>query len=378
MTKKNILLIAGEVSADHHGARLIEALKQLHPDFRLWGIGGDELQNQGMELLFHLEQMSFLGVGEVIRHLPFIRKVMKTITTQAQKEKPDAAILIDYPGFNLRLARVLKKMGIPIIYYISPQLWAWGRGRIKTIKQTVDLMLVLFPFEKDFYAQHAVNAEYVGHPLVDRHHAFLPESFKPVIQGQVTLGLMPGSRRNEIESLLPRMVQTAELLFKWGDLQKVLVARVPHIKTEFYDRLSGKHEVPIEIIEQSMERFLPQLDAALVASGTATLETAYYAVPMVIVYHVNALTYWLGKMLVKLSHIGLANIVAEEEIAPELIQHDFTAQKAAGLLKKMLNPQVNEQLRKRMLIIREKLGQPGASLRAAQHVHRFLLSQNGK
>jgi len=375
MSKKNILLIAGEVSADHHGARLIAELKKLQSDFYLWGIGGDELQNQGMEVLFHVEQMSFLGVGEVIRHLPFVRKVMQTIKNRAAQQKPDLAILIDYPGFNLRLARFLKKMNIPVVYYISPQLWAWGKGRIKTIKQSVDLMLVLFPFEKDFYEAHGVKVEYVGHPLVDKHYAHLPQNFKQVQDGNVTLGLMPGSRRNEIKSLLPRMVETANLLFESGSIHKAVIAKVPHIEISFYQNLTGISAERFELTEIPMEELLPELDAALVTSGTATLETAYYAVPMVIVYHVNPLTYWLGRLLIKLTHIGLANIVAEEEIAPELIQHEFTAQKAAHLLQKMLNPQVNEQLRQKMLIIRQKLGTPGASQRAAEQIHRFLINE---
>lgn len=377
MSENNILLIASEVSADHHGARMIAELKKLRSDFRLWGIGGDELQKQGMEVLFHVKQMSFLGVGEVIRHLPFVRRVMQTIKQRAAQQKPNLAILIDYPGFNLRLAKALKKMNIPVVYYISPQLWAWGKGRIKTIKECVDLMLVLFPFEKDFYEAHGVRAEYVGHPLVDKHHAYLPQTFKQVEQGKVTLGLLPGSRRNEIKTLLPRMIETANLLFESGAIQKVIIAKVPHIEESFYPHLAEISDDRFKLKEIAMENLLPELDAALVASGTATLETAYYAVPMVIVYHVNALTYWLGRLLVKVKHIGLANIVAEEEIAPELIQHDFTAQKAADLLQKMLNPQINEQLRKRMLIIRQKLGAPGASQRAAEKIHRFL-SEKGK
>ncbi|MHB2154584.1 lipid-A-disaccharide synthase [Calditrichota bacterium GD2] len=372
MTKKNILLIAGEVSADHHGAHLLEALKTFQPQLEVWGIGGDELQKQGMTVLYHVRQMSFLGVGEVLKHLPFIRQVMKAIKNRAQKDKPDAAILIDYPGFNLRLAKALKKMNIPVIYYISPQLWAWGRGRVKTIKQCVDLMLVLFPFEKEFYEQHGIKAQYVGHPLVDRHHQFLPKEFKKVKPGKAVIGLLPGSRQNEIKSLLPRMVKSAGILIEKGAVEKVVIARVPHLHEDYYRQFLQGTDGHFELVEKPMQQLLPELDAALVASGTATLETAYYAVPMVIVYHVNALTYWLGRLLIKVSHIGLANIVAQEEIAPELIQHEFTPQKAADLMFKVLNPQVNEQLRKRMLIVRQKLGQPGASLRAAEHVHRFL------
>ncbi len=376
MKHKNILLIAGEVSADQHGAHLIAELKKLEPALSFWGIGGDSLAAQGMKLLFHLKQMSFLGIGEVLQHLPFIFKVLKQIKLEAQIKKPDLAILIDYPGFNLRLASALKKMGIPIVYYISPQLWAWGKGRIKKIRAYVDLMLVLFPFEKTFYEQHGVKAIHVGHPLVDRHFPFLPEAIKKVQPGNITLGLLPGSRQNEIQQLLPRMVQTAKRLVNENKVQRVLIARVPHLAESFYRSFLGQTPVSFHLVQMPMEKLLPQLDAAIVASGTATLEAAYYAVPMIIVYHVNTLTFWLGRLLIKLKHIGLANIVAEQEIAPELIQNDFNVEKAVHLLDKMLNPQVNEQLRQRMLIIRQKLGKPGASRRAAEQILQFLQTQD--
>jgi lipid-A-disaccharide synthase len=370
--QKNILLVAGEVSADQHGAALLKALKQLNPNLQFWGIGGNNLAENGMELLFHLERLAFLGVGEVVCHLPFIRRVMKTMEKQARERRPACAILIDYPGFNLSLAARLKKLNIPIVYYISPQLWAWGKHRVKKIKKYVDKMLVLFPFEKTFYAQYGIQAEYVGHPLVDKHFSHLPKQFKEVKAGSEILGVLPGSRRNEIEALLPKMLKTAALLQQQKQIQRTLVLKVPHLPQELYQNILNEVGTQAEIVEEPMYRFLPQLDVALVTSGTATLETAYFAVPMVIVYHVNALTYWLGRMLVKVDHIGLANIVAEEEIAPELIQNDFTPQRAAALLKEMLNPQKNKSVREKMLVVRKKLGEPGASQRAARIIHRFL------
>ena len=369
---KNILLIAGEVSADQHGAALVNALKQMEPGIEFWGIGGDNLAQSGMELLFHLERLAFLGVGEVLRHLPFIQKVMKTVVQQAQERRPQCAILIDYPGFNLRLAAKLKALNIPVVYYISPQLWAWGKRRVKKIRRYVDKMLVLFPFEKAFYEQHGIQAEYVGHPLVDKHHAHLPAEFKALQPGKEVLGLLPGSRQNEVKTLLPKMLETAYLLKKEKRIQKVRLLKVAHLSREIYQDILGAWDFDVEMNEEPMHTFLPTLDAALVASGTATLETAYFAVPMVIVYHVNALTYWLGRLLVKVKHIGLANIVAEEEIAPELIQNDFTPQRAAELLRDFLNPEKNLATREKMLIVRQKLGEPGASQRAAESIHRFL------
>ncbi|NOX88327.1 MAG: lipid-A-disaccharide synthase [Calditrichaeota bacterium] len=372
MAQKKILLIAGEVSGDQHGAELISALKTFRPDVRVWGIGGNELANTGMEIMFHLERMAFLGVGEVVRHLPFILKVMKTVLQRAKEEKPDCAILIDYPGFNIRMAAKLKKIGVPVVYYISPQLWAWGHRRVEKIRKHVDKMLVLFPFEKEFYRRHGIEAEYVGHPLVDKHFAHLPERFKEVREGKAVLGLLPGSRKNEVKTLLPRMVQTAQILLKERKIQKARILKVRHLSKEFYRPFLEGTESAFELVERPMEEILPELDAALVASGTATLETAYFAVPMVIVYHVTPLTYWLGRLLIKVNHIGLANIVAEKEIAPELIQNDFSAQRAAELLSPMLDPAVNQRIRRQMLIVRDKLGEPGASARAARQIHRFL------
>ncbi len=373
MPEKKILLIAGEVSADQHGAKLIRALKHLEPDLKVWGIGGDELAASGMELVFHLKKMAFLGVSEVIRHLPFIRKVMKTILNRVEKEPPDCAVLIDYPGFNLRLAAQLKKRGIPVIYYISPQLWAWGGRRVHKVRKYVDKMLVLFPFEKTFYERHHIQAEYVGHPLVDRHHDHVPNSFKAIDPNDVVLGLLPGSRQNEIRTLLPKMVETARRLLNEGRVHRVLILKAPHLRADFYAPFWQKSaDASFRLVEEPMHTFLPQLDAALVASGTATLETAYFAVPMVIVYHVHNLTYWLGRLLVKIDHIGLANIVAEREVAPELIQNDFTPERAVELLRPMFDPQTNREIRSRLLIVRQKLGEPGASLRAAKAIQALL------
>lgn len=372
MAGKKILLVAGEVSADQHGAKLVQALKTLQPDLNVWGIGGNELAASGMELVFHLEKMAFLGITEVIRHLPFIQKVMKTLLERARQDPPDCAVLIDYPGFNLRLAARLKKMGIPVVYYISPQIWAWGRRRVHKIAKYVDKMLVLFPFEKEFYAQYGIEAEYVGHPLVDKHYPHLPEGFKSVETDATVLGLLPGSRRNEIKNLLPKMVETASRLLNEGVLKSVLILKAPHLSDDFYIPFLQHADARFQLTDEPMYAFLPKLDAALVASGTATLETAYYAVPMVIVYHVHELTYWLGRLFVKIDHIGLANIVAEKEIAPELIQQDFTPAQAASLLKPMFEPKNNRAIRQQMLVVRKKLGEPGASLRAARAISKFL------
>lgn len=366
------LIIAGEASADSHGAALMAWLKKLQPACRFWGIGGQAMKSQGLSLKIHMKEMAFLGVGEVVRHLPLIKKVFRDIIHSARQSRPRAAILIDYPGFNLRLAKKLHQMGIPVIYYISPQLWAWGKHRVRKIRRYVDVMLVLFPFEKEFYRRRGIEAHYVGHPLVDHHHRFLPQEQKTVDPQNVTLGLLPGSRMNEIHSLLPGMLQTARRLKEQGLVQRVEIVRAGHIESAVIERLLQTGDEFVSVVQRPLHEVLPAYDAVIVASGTATLECAYFTVPMLIVYHVHPLTFWLAKRLIKINYIGLANIVAEKEVARELIQSDFTAERAADYLKEILQPETNRRLRNDLLEVRKKLGAPGASQRAAEHILRYL------
>jgi len=372
MKHTEFVIIAGEVSGDHHGARLAAALKQRFPGCTIWGIGGDRMIREGFETNYHIRQMAFLGIGEVIRHLPFIRKVMREMTDQIKSRKPAAVILIDYPGFNLRLAKSVRKLSIPVIYYISPQLWAWGQGRVHKIRRLVSKMLVVFPFEVDFYDRFGVKATYVGHPLVDTHYRTVHPKDHPDPENCV-LGLMPGSRQQELEQLLPDMLKAADILTAKNKVHRVLIAAVDHLGDEVYRNYTGVRE-NIEIYRGAPAGFYNQLDAALVSSGTATLETAYFQVPLVIVYRVNLLTWLLGRLMVKLDFIGLANIVAGEKLAPELLQHDFSAEHAAEEVSRLLDPQENHRIRQRLEIIQDKLGEPGASERAADEIEAFILS----
>lgn len=365
---KKILLIAGEVSGDNHGAALVKEIKKMDSNVQFFGIGGEALAAEGMELLVHLESMAFLGIGEIIRHLPYIQKVRKKLLDKAKEEKPACAILIDYPGFNLRMAASLKKMNIPVVYYISPQLWAWGKGRVKKIKKYVNSMIVLFPFEQEFYAQHGINAFYSGHPVVDHHAHWLPEKVKKFDPKNVVLGLLPGSRKQEVNSLLPEMIKTAAILHKAGKIKQAEVLKTEHLPDDIYEEQISGFEDFIKLSKEPIYKVLPKYDAALTASGTATLEVGYFKVPMVVVYKVNALTYWLARWLVKINHIGLVNIVAEKEVARELIQQDFTAKKAAEAVEKLLVQEIHFKTRQALSVIKEKLGEPGASERAAREV----------
>ena len=310
--KNRLVLIAGEVSGDIHAARLIAALKKLIPDLEISGIGGDLMSEQGLTPVFHIREMAFLGIGEVLRHLPFIRKVFREMVERVAETRPAAVILVDYPGFNLRFAAKIHKLGIPVIYYISPQLWAWGRRRVKRIRKYVDKMLVIFPFEQTFYKDYGINAEYVGHPLADRHFDHVHP--KSMLKGKSILGLLPGSRIQELEKLLPDMIGAAQQLIKQGVVEKAVILTVPTIAESIYENYIGEAEA-IDLSDTTAADYFNNLDAAIVSSGTATLETAYFQVPLLIVYRVSALTWYLGKLFVKLKMIGLANIVAGKPIA---------------------------------------------------------------
>ena len=260
-------------------------------------------------------------------------------------------------------------MGVPVIYYISPQLWAWGRKRVYKIQKYVDKMLVIFPFEKNFYNHYGISADYVGHPLADHHFNHV----KPKItqKNNLTLGLLPGSRHQELENLLPDMIKTVELLNESAKIERVLLLKVNTISDEVYFKYIGDHSF-ITLHSGTSESFYNQLDVALVSSGTATLETGYFGVPMVIVYRVNPITWFIARLLVKLEVIGLVNIVAGEKIAKELLQNNFQPHLAKIELERLLDPEVNRAVRKKLAVIKKKLGLPGTAGRAAQIIYNYI------
>ena len=365
------IILAGEVSGDNHGGNLVAELKKQHPEIEFSGIGGDQMIQHGFEAIFHIRQMAFLGIGEIIKHLPFIRKVFRSLVEHVNKVKPDAVVLIDYPGFNLRFAKAVHKLGIPVIYYISPQLWAWGKHRVNKIRKYVGKMLVVFPFELDFYKKYGINAEYVGHPLVDEYHDVVsPKGVNET--DEKVLGLLPGSRKHEIEQLLPDMLETTKILYDQKKINKAIIAKVENIPDEKYSSLISTDYPFVEIFTGSIPEFYNQINVAVVKSGTSTLETAYFQVPFIIVYRVSKLTWFLGNLLVKLDSIGLANIVAGKKVAEELLQNDFTPNKAAELISDLIKPEINKEKRKELKIVQEKLGEQGASKRAAESILEFV------
>jgi len=319
---RRFFIVAGEVSGDHHGAALMAAMQQLDPSCRFAGIGGTDMRARGMDrLLYDAEEMALVGFWEVLRRLPFLLRAMRRTSDYVLNWRPERAVLIDYPGFNLSLARRLHRAGVPVTYYISPQLWAWREGRITTIRNCVDQLLVIFPFEVDWYRQRGVEAHFIGHPILEE--APPPVSRQEYLEGlgvdpeRAVLTLFPGSRRQELDRHMKLFYDAAGLLKReLPDLQVVLgLARglTPEM-------------VPVNmhremVVTTSRPRLaLRYADAAIVASGTATLEGAVWGVPMVVVYRVAPLSWWLGRRLVNLDHVGMVNILSGEEVVPEFLQ----------------------------------------------------------
>jgi len=321
--KKNILVLAGEASGDLHGAALIKAMKAIDPSLSFYGIGGDEMKSEGMQLLYHINKMAFLGFVEVIKHLPFIKKVQTDVLKLVEEKNIQTCVLIDYPGFNLSIAKKLNAMERKIIYYISPQIWAWGKHRIHKIKKLVNKMLVLFPFEETFYKKAGVDATFVGHPLierisnysfVERNEFFLKNNLD--MQKEVLL-VLPGSRIQEVAKIFPSVIEGAVAVARKFNLQ-VVVGCSSNIDEKTFKKLSAEKDY--RVIKNKSYELFKYAKLGIIKSGTSTLEAALFGLPMVIVYKTNALTYLIGKRLITLQNIGLANIIGGETIVPELIQ----------------------------------------------------------
>lgn len=377
----NILIVAGEASGDLHGARLVQALKALEPGCRVFGIGGEGMAAAGAELLFHIRDMAVVGFTEVIRHLPFLRRVMRTLESETARRRPAVAILIDYPGFNLRLAARLRARGLKILYYIAPQVWAWGAGRIPKIARVLDEMAVVFPFEVDLFAGAGLPTAFVGHPLLEglqprlaRREFFARHHFH---EGRPLLGLLPGSRRHEIERLLPDMLRTARLLRQRRPDLQIAIAQAPTLPAGLYQKHMPAGDWTL--IGGATYEVMKESTACLVCSGTATLETACFGTPLAVVYRTSRISYLIGKRLVKLPFIGLVNVVLGRKIAPELVQNDFQPEKAAEILAPLLfDQQANARMRQQLAAVREKLGTPGASARTAQMALRLAAAAHAK
>ena len=375
-TNSKLMIITGEVSGDLIGSALIKELKSLKPHLNIVGIGGDNMRKEGMEIIYHSDQMAFLGFVEVLKHLPFIRKVQRKLIDIIEDEKIRCIVLIDYPGFNLSIAKKLKPLGVKIVYYVSPQIWAWAKGRIKKVKKFVDKMLVVFPFEVEFYGKDNIDVQYVGHPLVERviRYKFLSKDdfyskFKLEKDKELLL-VMPGSRKQEVKEIFPEAIKAAVKLGKEFNLQ-VVVARSKNIDEEYLLQLSGGDKF-LSIADYNYE-LMKYSKIGIIKSGTSTLEAGYFSLPMVIVYKTSTLTYLIGKQLIKLDRIGMVNILLSEMAVPELIQNNASAENIFKAASNILSDnQVYENLKLNLGKVKEKLGRDGASEKAARSILEIL------
>ncbi len=369
-----ILIIAGEPSGDVHGARLVERILARSPTTEIYGIGGDAMERAGVRLIVHASRLTVVGAVEVLDRLPGILDAFRQIRGVLKRDPPDGVVLIDFPDFNLRVARRAARRRIPVVYYISPQVWAWRRGRLRQIARNVKRMLVVFPFERDLYERHGIPVTYVGHPLLD-HPAVLkpPPDRKEVLRElglsplYPVLGLFPGSRTAEVRSLLPDLLAAArDLRTRFPHLQVVL-GEARDLDPDVYDRILAGCTVPVRRVRTGIASVIRLCDLALVASGTATLEVALFGVPMIVVYRVSWITYHLGKWLIRVPAIGLANLVPQKGVVPELIQQEVSPERLVEHALRFFTRAVYlSAVRKELARTRTLLGSPGASDRAAR------------
>jgi lipid-A-disaccharide synthase len=376
---KKILIVAGEASGDLHGSSLIRELKNINSHLQFFGIGGDRMKKEGMELIYHIDKLSIMGFFEVLKNLGLIREVMKTMVKLAEQRKPDLVVLIDYPGFNLRFAKRAKKMGIPITYYISPQVWAWGGNRVKKMKGLIDKMIVIFHFEKELYKKFDIDCEFVGHPLLEVVRPVLSkEDFQSKFdlrKNEVLLGLLPGSRWQEVEKILPIMVQTAELLGARIKTLRIMLGLASTIKKEKVEIILGQFKSKVEIVENLTYDLMKHSDILLVASGTATLESAILGTPFLVLYKTGFWTYLLAKSLVSIPNIALANVVAGKKIVPEYIQNKAVPKNIAEEMYDILtNKPRYKSIQNELSLVKEKIGEVGASKKAAQIINGIIPS----
>jgi lipid-A-disaccharide synthase len=379
---RKILIVAGEASGDLHGSNLIREIRNLNPQIQLFGIGGDRMKKEGMELIYHIDKLSIMGFFEVLSKLGLIREVMKTMQKLAEERRPDLVVLIDYPGFNLRFAKKVKKMGVPIAYYISPQVWAWGGNRVKKMKGLIYKMIVIFPFEVEIYKKFDIDCEFVGHPLLEVVRPILSrEDFQSKIdlrKNEVLLGLLPGSRWQEVEKILPIMVETVELLgariknlrAMLGLASTIKKERVQGILDQFKSKVDPEHSRGVEIIENLTYDLMKHSDLLLVTSGTATLESAILGTPFLVLYKTSFWTYLFAKSLVSIPNIALANVVAAKKIVPEYIQSKAVPQDIAEEAYDILiNKPRYKSIQNELSLVKERIGEVGASKRAAQIIN---------
>lgn len=379
---KKVMIMSGEASGDLHGANLAREIRKQDPSIALYGVGSKQMRDAGVKMLADASEISVVGITAVLTHIGAIYRVFTKLKRFLKHERPDTLVLIDFPDFNIRLGKAARKLGIPVLYYISPQVWVWRKGRIKTIAGMVKAMIVVFPFEVPLYEKAGVDVRFVGHPLTDVVRSDLTRGQARQVFGletaRRTIALLPGSRTSEIVHLLPDMLAAAKILLsRFQDLQFVLPV-APTVDRDFVRSFVEQGGVPVRMVEGRTYDALKASDAAIVASGTATLETGLMGLPMVIAYRISALNYFILTKLVRgVKNVGLVNIVAGKRIVPELVQKDSTPENMADSVTKMLSdPVYYKEVADGLACVRAQLGEAGASARAAAVVMEVLRSTN--
>lgn len=372
--KNNIFISTGELSADIHAAKMVEQLRKKDPRVNIFANGGDNLKKAGAELLYHVNDISFMGFAEVIRHLPFIKKIFDNTVSYIEEKKIELVVLVDYPGFNLRLAQELKKREIPVIYYISPQIWAWHQSRIKIIKKCVQKVICILPFEPQWFLKHGVDAEYAGHPLMDKVISQDNTIVSGLSKQERFIGLFPGSRVQELERHMDIMMAAANKIRTHHQEMKFVVAMAPGRDFSAYRQ---KYDFPwLHWVEGENDAIMQQADYLIMVSGTASLEAALIKTPMVIIYRTSIFTYILAKLVAKVDYIGLANLIADREGIRELIQQEVTPENIFQEVNDYLtNPDKKAEIEAFYHEVSEKIGGPGASRRAAEIILEYLKNE---
>ena len=355
----NYYFIVGEASGDLHASNLIRELSKLHEHATFTGFGGDKMKAVGFEMTKHYKEMAFMGFWEVLTNLPIILKNFKQAKKEIIKYKIDVLVLVDYPGFNMRMASFAKKLRIKVVYYVTPQVWAWKKSRVKSLKKHTDMLIPILPFEKEFFAKYNVESFFYGHPLLDSltkvdSHKIATE--KPII------ALLPGSRKQEIKQSLPIMMQVVD------DFQnyQFVIAGAPSIDLSFYRNITANSYIPI--LSNKTYALLKESKAAIVTSGTATLETAIFKVPQIVCYKTSYLSYFLGRLLVKVNYISLVNIICQQEVVKELIQVEFNKHRLKEELKRILQHKRRKIISSHYDNVLKLLGKEGVSKRVAQAI----------
>lgn len=359
---KSLFIISGEASGDMHGAHLVRELKDRHHDLTIHAWGGDLMESSGAVILKHYRDLAFMGFYEVIKNLPEILRNFNRVKEQIQKVQPDLVLLIDYPGFNLKLLPWLKEQGYPIIYYIAPQAWAWKERRVKAMAQYIDELFVILPFEEKFFRERNVKTQFVGHPLLQSIPANLPEKKSKQI------ALLPGSRRQEIDSILPAMLEMVNRF----PFCEFVIAGMSYLGHSYYQNIIGEKRATI-IMDASTE-VIARSQLALVSSGTATLQTALLSTPLIVCYRTGWLNYQLAKRLIKVKYISLVNLILDEPVIPELIQGDLTPSRLESLISSLLGGNERSVMLKKLESLKLVLGEKNASKTSADIISKYLTS----